>query len=129
VGIDKKTKKPISVLSHQATSTVQPSTEKRLFEEAMARRLGELRERAEPGTIRASVFGGRGHLDVVGMNRMYNNPYPEMRDQAVNIIERTLGRVPIEVVPPSNHFNGSQYAALNTKRQRLHIFKPIQNNQ
>ncbi|MEK7530981.1 MAG: hypothetical protein AAB573_03860 [Patescibacteria group bacterium] len=129
IGVDKKTKKNISILTHQEPRTTT-IPESRYFANELSNSLQSLKERSVPGSVRVSLFGGqRGAKgDSSIMHLQSTREYSALKEQARAVVLDVLGIEPKIAVEPRMPLDGPNHVVLDTKRARLRILQENGNN-
>ncbi len=101
VGRDRSKKEDISVMTHQELTSIL-SFSKSNFEKDLAETLGDMKDRCEPGTVDAVVFGGItggvGKISDVSLEKMHMNAMMFVS----KISKDELGFVPLVITAPKN---------------------------
>lgn len=122
VGVDKLTRQNISLLLHEyPTECTEEQAQE--FTADFEQALTELRERVEPGTIDAVLFGGVYQDGLVpDTKKMFAQEYEQSLTQVSGVIRQTLGVDTHVISAPQNGKEGSSLAVvLDTANRRLHI--------
>ena len=116
-GIDKKTGKNISFMTHQDPKEFLKKNLKGLFIEALQSRLSEIKERCVPGTIDALIIGGR-YTDEKNRKNYFDS-----LDLISNEVEGALGFKPVVYNGPKLN-NSHDNMFYNNSKRRLYLMRP-----
>ncbi|HEY5588639.1 MAG TPA: hypothetical protein VIK86_06760 [Candidatus Paceibacterota bacterium] len=152
-GVDKKTKEPISFLTHQDPSFFEKSKENKLkFKMDLNTRINELINRCEPDTIDAVVFGGS---KIHDLNNVPDENYRKgidddsdfLKDEYSDyinsvkflnfIVSNQVNFSPVVLIGPNNNFNSPENTMgeykhslsvyFDNKNKRVYAVRPTQN--
>jgi len=125
-GIDKKTGKKISFLSHQEPTTVL-TYKKEMFKKHLKDRLDEVKDRCNPGTIDALIIGG--NYDSSNSSSFFTKGYFGTLQLLSNEVKNSLGFDPV-VVNGAKRVDGEDVGVyedsvyLDTENSRAYLFRP-----
>jgi hypothetical protein len=131
IGVDKRTGKNISILSHGDPELVPGDPKQReSFQEDLKNVFKTLRSRAEQGTIDVVIFGGdHAFPEQYGLanhvsgreKKTRNDDYVDMIKLAANIARSDLEIEPVVVLGPKKSNDNTIDAFLDTQRRRLYL--------
>ncbi|MFC1609030.1 hypothetical protein ACFL2R_02035 [Patescibacteria group bacterium] len=121
-GISKKTRKPISFLTHQCPSEFIHEPGKMSFEDGLNRRINELYKSVFENSIRYAIFGGNYELT----RPKYKEEYLASMDLLAAIVKRWIGFSPRIATGP-NMTEFMQFVQLHTRTQKLVIIRDTYN--
>jgi len=125
-GIDKKTGKNISFMSHQAPDYfLYEDKGEENFSRDIRERLSEMKERCVPGTIDAVIAGGNYFIDIFGKgpDEIHREDYQDSIQFLSHEISDALGFPPVVIAGPKE-VPGSDDIFYDNEKRRLYLFRP-----
>ncbi|MFA6190438.1 MAG: hypothetical protein WC711_02970 [Candidatus Staskawiczbacteria bacterium] len=121
VGIDSKTGKEVSFLTHQDSYR----TINEPFQKDLEKRLRELKMQCREGTIDVVIVGGE--LNPKKMKAMF---YQESLEALSSVVEKSFGFSPVVACGPKEPGSGFDYdnAYFDTENRRLYMIRPESKN-
>ncbi len=117
VGIDSKTDKEVSFLTHQDSYR----TKNEPFQKDLEKRLRELKAQCKEGTIDVVIVGGQN--DPRRIKAMF---YPESLESLSSVVKKSLGFNPVVACGPKDPGIDFSYdeAYFDTASRRLYVIRP-----
>lgn len=125
IGIDKKTQKEVSFLSHQAP-TVISKINKNSFENDLSKSIELMLQRCEDGTVDVVMFGGRYVVSNPEFFKKTMAEYIVATKTVKNICFKKLGFEPLVIAGPDMRGYPSTSVYLDTQERRLYLLRPPQ---